>query len=114
MKHGGGGPRAEAQYLMLNPSPPAAKEALPRRWGALFACQALFSPATCGAAPSGDVGVDPVPRFRVDTTWPKPLPNQWLLGQVSGIATDANDHVWVLQRPASLTEDERGATLTPP
>jgi DNA-binding beta-propeller fold protein YncE len=75
---------------------------------------ALISPATSGAAPSGDVGVDPVPRFRVDTTWPKPLPNQWLLGQVSGIATDADDHVWVLQRPASLTEDERGATLTPP
>ena len=33
---------------------------------------------------------------------------------MSGIATDAENHVWVLQRPASLTEDERGATLNPP
>ncbi|MEP7102438.1 MAG: hypothetical protein ABI781_18145 [Burkholderiales bacterium] len=54
------------------------------------------------------------PRFQVDTTWPKPLPNNWILGQVSGIATDADDHIWVLQRPNSLTDDERGATLSPP
>ncbi len=54
------------------------------------------------------------PRFSVDANWPKPLPNGWILGQVSGVATDANDHVWVLQRPRSLTEDERGATLNPP
>ena len=54
------------------------------------------------------------PHFRVDANWPQPLPNNWILGQVSGIATDAEDHVWVLQRPASLTEDERGATLNPP
>jgi hypothetical protein len=54
------------------------------------------------------------PRFSVDANWPKPLPNGWSLGQVSGVATDADDHVWVLQRPRSLTEDERGATLNPP
>ena len=54
------------------------------------------------------------PKYRVDATWPQPLPNNWILGQVSGIATDANDHVWVLQRPLSLTDDERGASLTPP
>ena len=46
--------------------------------------------------------------------WPKALPNGWILGQVSGIATDADDHVWVLQRPGSLTDDERGATFRPP
>ena len=54
------------------------------------------------------------PRYRVAAAWPKPLPNNWILGQVSGIATDGDDHVWVLQRPGSLTEDERGATLSPP
>jgi hypothetical protein len=26
-------------------------------------------------------------RFRVDPFWPKPLPNNWLLGQVAGIAS---------------------------
>jgi DNA-binding beta-propeller fold protein YncE len=55
-----------------------------------------------------------VPSFKVDPNWPQPLPNNWILGQVSGIATDAADHVWVLQRPGSLTEDERGAALKPP
>jgi hypothetical protein len=46
--------------------------------------------------------------------WPQPLPNNWILGQVSGVAVDADDHVWVLQRPRSLTEDEGGAALNPP
>ena len=54
------------------------------------------------------------PRYAVDAAWPKALPNSWLLGQVSGVATDAQDHIWIVHRPRSLTEDERGATLTPP
>jgi DNA-binding beta-propeller fold protein YncE len=45
------------------------------------------------------------PRFQVDPFWPK-LPKQWILGQVSGVAVDAQDHVWVLQRPWSLNNDE--------
>src|SRR2546423_4505177 len=53
------------------------------------------------------------PVFEVDPFWPKPLPNSWLMGQAAGVATKG-DHVWVVQRPKSLTEDERGATLTPP
>jgi DNA-binding beta-propeller fold protein YncE len=54
------------------------------------------------------------PRFVVDPFWPKPLPNNWLLGQVAGIAVDAEDHIWIIQRPASLTEDEAGAAQDPP
>lgn len=54
------------------------------------------------------------PQFEVDPAWPKPLPNRWLMGQASGVAVDRHDHVWVVQRPKSLTDDERGATLTPP
>jgi DNA-binding beta-propeller fold protein YncE len=54
------------------------------------------------------------PAFKVDPGWPQPLPNGWILGQVSGVAVDGDDHVWVLQRPGSLSEDERGATLQPP
>ena len=66
-----------------------------------------------GCAAPADAG-GTVPSFKVDPNWPLPLPNNWILGQVSGVATDADDHIWVLQRPASLTEDERGATLSPP
>ena len=55
-----------------------------------------------------------VPRFQVDPSWPKPLPNDWIMGQASGVAVDAQDHVWVIQRPRTLTEDERALTLSPP
>jgi hypothetical protein len=34
-----------------------------------------------------------VPQFEVDAFWPKPLPNKWILGQVSGIATDRYDRI---------------------
>jgi hypothetical protein len=48
----------------------------------------------------------PVPAFAVDPRWPA-LPPQWTLGQVTGVAVDATDHVWVLHRPWSLTDDEK-------
>jgi hypothetical protein len=54
------------------------------------------------------------PKFVVDPSWPRPLPNRWILGQVSGVAVDSRDHVWIVQRPKSLTADERGAASTPP
>jgi DNA-binding beta-propeller fold protein YncE len=54
------------------------------------------------------------PAFKVETSWPKPLPNNWILGQVGGMTTDAQDNIWVFQRPRSLTDDEKGAALTPP
>lgn len=40
----------------------------------------------------------PVPSFTVDPLWPKPLPNHWLLGSVTGVAVDAHDHIWVVHR----------------
>ena len=78
----------------------------------LAATASLLLLACAGSAARFDGAA--VPRYRVDPGWPAPLPNGWILGQVSGIATDADDHVWVLQRPGSLSEDERGATLNPP
>ena len=54
------------------------------------------------------------PKFSVDPFWPKPLPNQWLVGQVAGVAVDRNDHIWIVQRPSTLTADEAGAAQTPP
>ena len=53
------------------------------------------------------------PRYAVDATWPKPLPNNWILGQVAGIAVDKNDTIWMIHRPLTLTDDEKGSTLTP-
>src|SRR5579862_2914707 len=55
------------------------------------------------------------PRFDVDASWPKSLPNNWIVGEVSGIAVDRQDHIWVLQRPRSVGAVARGAAPpTPP
>src|SRR2546425_11083367 len=52
--------------------------------------------------------------YAVDAAWPKPLPNNWTLGQVAGIAVDARDHVWLIHRPKTLIDEEKGAALSPP
>jgi hypothetical protein len=54
------------------------------------------------------------PAFRVDPYWPRPLPHNWILGQVGGISVDAQDNIWVFQRPRSLTDDEKAAAFDPP
>jgi DNA-binding beta-propeller fold protein YncE len=55
-----------------------------------------------------------VPQFQPEPFWPKPLPGNWILGQVAGIATDANDNVWIIHRPLTLLDDEKGAQKNPP
>ena len=54
------------------------------------------------------------PAFKVEPAWPKPLPNNWLLGAVGGLTIDDKDQIWVLQRPRTLTNDEKGASFNPP
>ena len=55
------------------------------------------------------------PRFEVDPLWPKPLPNHWVLGSVTGVAVDGQDHIWVTNRGTdSLGNNEKGAILNPP
>jgi hypothetical protein len=55
------------------------------------------------------------PVFEVDPLWPKPLPNNWLLGWTIGLWVDEQDHIWVIHRGAGgLHNNERGAELNPP
>ena len=55
------------------------------------------------------------PIFKVDQMWPKPLPKHWVLGSVTGVAVDAQDHVWITHRGAdSLGNNEKGGILNPP
>jgi len=55
------------------------------------------------------------PSFQVDPLWPKPLPNHWLLGSVTGVAVDAQDHIWVVHRgyDSMTARTEIGAATTP-
>jgi len=57
------------------------------------------------AAQSG--AQEKLPKFEVDPYWPKPLSNNWMLGEVSGISIDSRDHVWIIHRPRTLTEHDR-------
>src|SRR5262249_51166283 len=40
------------------------------------------------------------PMFEVDPLWPKPLPNNWLLGWTIGAWVDEQDHIWIIHRGA--------------
>jgi hypothetical protein len=59
-------------------------------------------------------GAQEPPKYQVDPSWPKELPNNWIMGQVGGMGVDKHDHIWVLQRPGTVTPDELGAAQTPP
>jgi len=55
---------------------------------AIAAAALIGLPALTCAARAGDV-----PTFAVDASWPKPLPNNWIIGQVGGITVDSKDHI---------------------
>ncbi len=48
------------------------------------------------------------PGFVVDPAWPQPLPNNWILGQIGGLYVDLHDHIWVYNRPRTMTNEEAG------
>ena len=48
------------------------------------------------------------PVFEVDVSWPKPLPNNWILGEIDGIAVDSQNHIWISNRPRSVPDDQKG------
>ena len=56
------------------------------------------------------------PRYQVDPWWPRPFTNQsWVLGSVTGVTVDAQNHIWVVHRGGdSLEANEKGMMLTPP
>lgn len=49
-----------------------------------------------------------VPKYEVDSSWPKPLPDEWVTGMIGGICVDRQDHVFVLNRH-NLTDNELDA-----
>ena len=54
------------------------------------------------------------PYFEVDPYWPRPMPNHWMLGSAVGVSVDERDHVWIVHRPSSLADNEKGLDLKPP
>ena len=64
-------------------------------------------PAPAQADPAGAASAD-TRRFRVDPFWARELPNNWILGEVSGLSVDERDHVWIVHQPRSLDARQRG------
>ena len=79
-------------------------------WVSLSGC----GPAVTEEVTTASEETDGAPIFKVDPFWPKPLPNDWLIGEVGGLAVDSRDHIWIIQRPGTLSEDELGAMQDPP
>jgi len=68
----------------------------------LLVAASMMAMAAFGAEKDGML-----PVFEVDTSWPK-LPNGWVLGQTPSVAVDRHDHVWILHRPRTIAEDQKG------
>jgi DNA-binding beta-propeller fold protein YncE len=68
-----------------------------------------------GRGASAQPGAQAV-AFDVDRLWPKPLPNHWILGSVTGVAVDALDHIWIAHRgqDSMTARTESSLMLTPP
>jgi len=59
-------------------------------------------------------GTVQAPKFEVDPMWPKPLPNNMILGQVIGVGVDAQDHVWIVHRSDLISAADTGQEQNPP
>ena len=95
-----------------------------RKFGCLIVGALLAVTVACSGGPIAGVQAqgseqlppttgDGAPQFEVDPFWPKPLPNNWLLGSTIGVAVDSDDHVWIVHR-GNLGNNEIPAALDPP
>src|SRR5437868_10234845 len=57
---------------------------------------------------------DGAPKFEVDTSWPKPLPNNWTTGQVGGVCVDAQDNIFIVNRQNLTDKELLAAQQAPP
>jgi predicted DNA-binding WGR domain protein len=75
-------------------------------------CKTAFIVGAVAAALLRPALAEP-PKFAVDPTWPQTLPGNWIIGTIGGIFVDAQDHIWINQRPSSLdAREKRASTAT--
>jgi len=74
-----------------------------------FAVVMGTSPRLLGrAAAAQGSNAGKVPTFEPDPAFPK-LPNNWVLGNVAGVAIDRHDNVWMIHRPRTVAADKTPA-----
>ena len=83
-----------------------------RYWGGIAAASVLVFCGTLNAAqaPAPTPNLPNVPEvYKFDAGWPKPLPNNWVMGTVTGMSVDQDDHIWVLDRPGNTPAGKSAA-----
>jgi len=80
--------------------------------GVVVAAVALVSSVSINRAPAQTTVA--APQFKYDPSWPKPLPEGWVLGSVGSVCVDARDHVFVLTRGQPAPKERNLATPAPP
>ena len=92
------------------------------RRGFLFIFLAIFC-LLLGACSSGsdeaetaDVSEvsDGIPSFTVDPSWPNEMPDKWIIGSITSVFVDKNDHVWITHQQEVLTPEEAAMVQDPP
>ncbi len=72
----------------------------------LLATATLLASIAAGAAQNA-------PKYAVDPTWPKPLPKDWITGQLGGVCTAEQDHIYVVNR-RNITDEEKETSVSAP
>lgn len=94
-----------------------------RLLSSLLPCLLLVAACTADSGPpEGDAGASTAagmptgvpPSFQVDPSWPRELPDNWILGSITSLFVDAQDHVWITHLPETLTPEEIAAVQDPP
>jgi len=57
-------------------------------------------------APTQNLPNPPDAPYHFVNTWPKPLPNNWVMNEVHGVTVDKNDHIWLLIRVSQPVQDK--------
>src|SRR5713101_4523972 len=83
-----------------------------RRYHAMISF-AVAAFAVAVAYPHVSQAQNSAPRYEADVSWPKPLPNRWVLGGLGGVCVDAQDHVLILNRQDVLEGELNAGHLAP-
>jgi DNA-binding beta-propeller fold protein YncE len=78
--------------------------------GHLIASTALL--AAAALVPSTLAAQTP-PKFAIDATWPKELPEGWITGRLGGVCRGAQDQVYVVNR-RDITDEEKETSISAP
>src|SRR5246127_5245555 len=77
----------------------------------------LMKTASCAVLAIAAVAASPVlaqsVKYEIDPSWPKPLPDKWVLGGLGGLCVDAQDHVLILNRQDVLDVDLNAGKMAP-